>query len=308
MFISLEGIDGSGKTTQAKLLAEALGDEVAAGARAGRHRDRRADPRAAQGPGAASWTRSPSCCSSAPRGPSWSREVIGPAREEGRDVVCDRFSDSSVAYQGVARGLGAERVEEICDLATGGVWPDLTILLRIDPEVAAERIGPRAARPTASRTRGSSCSAGSPRAMTRSRGRHPERVRVVDAVGRPRRGPRRGARRGQRAVHGAADDGAAEQPRFPRPWPRRPGTSRGRALALGAGARARPATPTSSAARAGRARPRPRGPSPPSCWPRARPTPTTPGAAPCSIPRRIPTSSGCARRAPSTWSRTSASP
>src|SRR5262249_49906867 len=72
-------------------------------------------------------------------------EVILPSREADRDVVCDRYSDASVAYQGVGRGLGAERVEEICDLATGGVWPDLTILLRIDPERAAERIGRRRA-------------------------------------------------------------------------------------------------------------------------------------------------------------------
>ena len=68
-----------------------------------------------------------------------------PARESGRDVICDRFSDSSVAYQGVARGLGADRVEEICDLATGGVWPDVTILLRIKPDRAAKRIGRRKA-------------------------------------------------------------------------------------------------------------------------------------------------------------------
>ena len=66
--------------------------------------------------------------------------MIRPALEEGRDVVCDRFGDSSVAYQGVARGLGAERVEALCDLATGGLWPDLTFFLRLHPEVAAERI------------------------------------------------------------------------------------------------------------------------------------------------------------------------
>ena len=62
-------------------------------------------------------------------------EVIRPALEAGRTVVCDRFGDSSVAYQGTARGLGAERVEELCDLATGGLWPDLTLLLRLHPEI-----------------------------------------------------------------------------------------------------------------------------------------------------------------------------
>jgi dTMP kinase len=108
-------------------------------------------------------------------------QVVGPAREAGRDVVCDRFSDSSVAYQGVARGLGAERVEEICDLATGGVWPDLTILLRIDPESTATRIGRR----KADRFEGEGIElqrlvADGYDEIAR---RHPERVRVVDADG-----------------------------------------------------------------------------------------------------------------------------
>ena len=116
-------------------------------------------------------------------------KVIGPAREAGRDVVCDRFSDSSVAYQGVARGLGAERVEEICDLATGGVWPDLTILLRIDPE--PRRRGSAGVRPTDSRRRGSSCSAGSPRAMTRSRGATPSASGWSTPMATARRSTRR---------------------------------------------------------------------------------------------------------------------
>jgi dTMP kinase len=108
-------------------------------------------------------------------------EVIEPAGDEGRDVVCDRFSDSSVAYQGVARGLGAERVEEICDLATGGVWPDLTILLRIDPDAAAARIGRR----RADRFEGEGIElqrlvAEGYEGVAR---RHPDRVRVVDAEG-----------------------------------------------------------------------------------------------------------------------------
>ena len=144
MLISLEGIDGSGKSTQAKLLAAALGDEVVllrepGGTPAGeRIRGLLKDPALELDPLAELLL----FC--AARAELVSR-VIGPARDEGRDVVCDRFNDSSVAYQGVARGLGAERVEEICDLATGGVWPDVTILLRIDPDAAAARIGRRKA-------------------------------------------------------------------------------------------------------------------------------------------------------------------
>ncbi|HEY7267061.1 MAG TPA: dTMP kinase [Solirubrobacterales bacterium] len=144
MFISLEGIDGSGKTTQAKLLAGELGEDVVlvrepGGTAAGeRIRGLLKDPALELDPLAELMLF---CAARS----ELVAEVIAPAREAGRDVVCDRFSDSSVAYQGSARGLGTERVEELCDLATGGVWPDLTILLRIDPDVAATRIGRRRA-------------------------------------------------------------------------------------------------------------------------------------------------------------------
>jgi dTMP kinase len=107
--------------------------------------------------------------------------VIGPARDESRDVVCDRFSDSSVAYQGVARGLGVERVEEICDLATGGVWPDVTILLRIDPETAVARIGRRKA--DRFEGEGIELQRRVAEGYDEVARRHPDRVRVVDADG-----------------------------------------------------------------------------------------------------------------------------
>jgi dTMP kinase len=67
--------------------------------------------------------------------------VIRPALADGRVVVSDRFLDSSLAYQGHARGLGVEEVERINRFATGGLTPDLTILLSIDPENAAARAG-----------------------------------------------------------------------------------------------------------------------------------------------------------------------
>ena len=144
MFISLEGIDGSGKTTQGKLLAKALGEEVVlvrepGGTDAGeRIRGLLKAPNLELDPLAELLLF---CAARA----ELVAQVVAPARESGRDVICDRFSDSSVAYQGVARGLGADRVEEICDLATGGVWPDVTILLRIKPDRAAKRIGRRKA-------------------------------------------------------------------------------------------------------------------------------------------------------------------
>jgi dTMP kinase len=180
MFISLEGIDGSGKTTQAKLLAGALGRDVVlvrepGGTQTGeRIRGLLKDPALELDPLAELLLF---CAARA----ELVAEVIEPAGDEGRDVVCDRFSDSSVAYQGVGRGLGAERVEEICDLATGGVWPDLTILLRIDPDAAAARIGRR----RADRFEGEGIElqrlvAEGYEEVAR---RHPDRVRVVDAEG-----------------------------------------------------------------------------------------------------------------------------
>lgn len=178
MFISIEGIDGSGKTTQAKLLAADLGDDTMlvrepGGTAAGeRIRDLLKTPGLELDPLAELMLF---CAARA----ELVAEVILPTGEAGRDVVCDRFSDSSVAYQGVGRGLGAERVEEICDLATGGIWPDLTILLRIDPDRAAERIGKR--RADRFEEEGIELQRRVAQGYDEVARRHPERVRVVEA-------------------------------------------------------------------------------------------------------------------------------
>ena len=179
MFISLEGIDGSGKSTQAKLLAQELGGDTVllrepGGTDVGEKiREVLKDPELELDPLAEL------LLFLAARDQLVS-EVIRPALEADRDVVCDRFSDSSVAYQGVARDLGVERVEEMCDFATGGLWPDVTILLRIDPGRASKRIGRR----KADRFEGE----GMELQRKVAEGydevvrRHPDRVRVVDAT------------------------------------------------------------------------------------------------------------------------------
>ena len=140
MFISLEGVDGSGKSTQARLLVEALGADTVAIREPGgtdaaeRIRDLLADPAVALEPLAEL------LLFLAARADLTER-VIRPALEAGRTVVSDRFSDSSVAYQGAARGLGVGEVIGLCDTATDGLWPDLTLLLKVEPELSLGRAG-----------------------------------------------------------------------------------------------------------------------------------------------------------------------
>ncbi|HEY5976436.1 MAG TPA: dTMP kinase [Solirubrobacterales bacterium] len=140
MFVSLEGVDGSGKSTQAKLLAEALGPETllirepGGTSAAERIRELLADPALEIDP------FGELLLFSAARADLVSR-VIRPALEDGRVIVADRFADSSVAYQGGARGLGTSQVLSLTDTVIDGLWPDLTILLRVDPEVGLGRAG-----------------------------------------------------------------------------------------------------------------------------------------------------------------------
>lgn len=184
MFIALEGVDGSGKTTQAARLAEALGPETVlvrepGGTAAGeRIRDLLKDSAVRLDPMAELLLF---CAARA----QLVEEVIRPALEAASTVVCDRFGDSSVAYQGVARGLGAERVEELCDLATGGLWPDLTVLLRLHPEVAAERIAAEGRAADRFEGEGMELQRRVAEGYEEVARRHPDRVRVVDASGEP---------------------------------------------------------------------------------------------------------------------------
>jgi dTMP kinase len=140
LFVTFEGIDRSGKTTQARLLCEALGEEAQAvrepgGTEVGeRLRDLLKDQTLSIAP------ETEALMFAAARA-ELVAHVIRPALDEGRVVVSDRFLDSSLAYQGVARGLGVDDVEQINRFATGGLLPDITFLLSIDPARAAERAG-----------------------------------------------------------------------------------------------------------------------------------------------------------------------
>ncbi len=138
MFVSLEGIDGSGKSTQAKLLAEALGPETLlirepGGTEAAEKiRGLLADPELELD------ALAELLLFLAARADLTAR-MIRPAMDAGRDIVCDRFADSSVAYQGAGRGLGGPEVISLTDAATEGLWPDVTVLLRVDPETGLGR-------------------------------------------------------------------------------------------------------------------------------------------------------------------------
>ena len=66
-------------------------------------------------------------------------EVINPGLEQGKVVLCDRFNDSSIAYQGAARELGVKEVETFCSFISEKLKPDLTIYLDLDPEVGLKR-------------------------------------------------------------------------------------------------------------------------------------------------------------------------
>jgi dTMP kinase len=141
MFVTFEGLDGSGKTTQAELLQarlEAEGEDVVLTREpGGTALGERIRDLVLHGGHVAPWAEALLYAASRAQHVA---EVIGPALERGASVVCDRYVDSSVAYQGVGRGLGLDRVLALNLDAVGGLLPDRTFLLELDPTQVTARL------------------------------------------------------------------------------------------------------------------------------------------------------------------------
>jgi dTMP kinase len=140
VFVTFEGADGSGKSTQAELLRAALAaegrDVVLTREPGGTELGEAVRRLVLDGPEMGAWAEAALFAASRAEHVD---EVIRPALEQGAAVVCDRYVDSSLAYQGIARGLGVDAVLQLNLAVTGGLLPDVTFLLLLDPGVATAR-------------------------------------------------------------------------------------------------------------------------------------------------------------------------
>ena len=140
-FVTLEGIEGCGKSTQARALATALGPDVVltrepGGTPLGQ------EIRELLLHGGAVAPAAEVLLYFADRAQHVAT-VVRPALEAGRVVVCDRYVDSSFAYQGYGRGVSLDLLKQVFTLATGGLLPDVTLLIDVPVELGLRRVGRR---------------------------------------------------------------------------------------------------------------------------------------------------------------------
>jgi dTMP kinase len=182
VFVTFEGADGSGKSTQAELLRSALAadgrDVVLTREPGGTELGEGVRTLVLNGPTMGAWAEAALFAASRAE---HVEEVIRPALERGADVICDRYVDSSLAYQGIARGLGVEAVLELNLAVTGGLLPDVTFFLLVDPEVATGR----QVEPDRLEREGTELQAKVDAAYRELAVRFPDRIVTIDATGRP---------------------------------------------------------------------------------------------------------------------------
>jgi dTMP kinase len=186
LFVVFEGVEGSGKGTQLGLADDylrSLGHEVVVtrepgGTRFGdRLRETILDPETGKID-----PRAEALVFAAARA-HLVMTVIRPALQKGKIVLCDRFVDSSVAYQGVGRGLGEQDVLTLNAWATQGLFPDMVLLLHISPEDGLARAGEEP--PDRFEAEDIAFHARVAEAYLKIAEEHPERFRVIDAAGSP---------------------------------------------------------------------------------------------------------------------------
>lgn len=197
MLVSFEGVDGSGKSTQAALLAGALRadgiDVVAAREPGGTPLGERVRSLLLEGTAMTPWAEAALFAAARAQ---LVEEVIRPALARGAIVVCDRYVDSSLAYQGIARDLGLDAVLELNRIATGGLLPDRTFLLALPVGEALARSPGRPDRIEREGVAFLECVAAAYRELAE---RFPERIVVLDAT-RPQSELTRLVRDGLRAA------------------------------------------------------------------------------------------------------------
>ncbi len=185
--ITIEGLDGAGKTTLASGLADALRTrglrvellrEPGGVAASERVRELVKDP------GLHVTPRAEALLYAAARA-QLVEELLRPLLEQGAIVILDRFLDSSLAYQGAARGLGVEQVREINRFGTGGLEPDRTLLLRVDPAIGRARLDGRDEHPDRLEREPQAFFAAISAAYDELAEAEPQRIRVIDASAAP---------------------------------------------------------------------------------------------------------------------------
>jgi dTMP kinase len=186
-FITLEGGEGVGKSTQARALADALfdrGHDVLLTREPGGSDGAEAIRSLLLGGAVDRWSAASEALLFAAARADHVERTIRPALAEGRVVLCDRFVDSTMAYQGAAGGIDAAGLRQLHEIGSGGLMPDRTLVLLLSPEEGARRAAARdrnagdrfARRDAAFHARVAAAFA----ALAAS---EPERVRAVDASG-----------------------------------------------------------------------------------------------------------------------------